>query len=112
MSDLTTVALHSALDGLAARQRTIADNIANLETPGYLAGRVDFESSLAAAIQAGDPADAGIATRRSTAPTGANGNNVQLDDETMQLIETQLPYQLTTQAVTNKLGLLRTAIDG
>jgi flagellar basal-body rod protein FlgB len=112
MPDLTMVALHSALDGLAARQRTIADNVANLETPGYLAGRVDFESSLSAALAAGDPSQAGITTRRSTAPTGVNGNNVQLDDETMQLIETQLRYQLTTQAVTNKLGLLRTAIDG
>lgn len=111
MSDLTTQALHQALRGLAARQRTIADNIANLETPGFLAGRVDFESSLRDAIASGTPGESGIATSRSAAPTGVNGNNVQLDDETLALIETELRYQVTTQAVTNKLGLLRTAIQ-
>ncbi|MET0853053.1 MAG: flagellar basal body protein, partial [Microterricola sp.] len=41
-------ALSSALDGLAMRQRTIADNIANVNTPGYHAKRVAFEGALAA----------------------------------------------------------------
>ena len=30
------------LRGLSLRQRTIADNIANIETPRFLAGTVDF----------------------------------------------------------------------
>ena len=36
LEDLTTTALHSALDGLSQRQRTTADNISNIETPGFL----------------------------------------------------------------------------
>ena len=39
---VTFVAMNSALDGLAMRQRVIADNIANLQTPGFRAGRVSF----------------------------------------------------------------------
>ena len=46
IGDVTSSALHSALSGLAQRQRVTADNIANLQTPGFLAGRVDFESGL------------------------------------------------------------------
>src|SRR6478736_1491816 len=38
LGDVTMSALHQALSGLALRQRTIADNIANIETPGFLAG--------------------------------------------------------------------------
>jgi flagellar basal-body rod protein FlgB len=112
MHDVTMSALHQALRGLSARQRTIADNIANLETPEFLAGRVDFEASLSAAVAGGDPAVAQISTGRSTAATGVNGNNVNLDQETLTMIETDLRYQMTSQAVSNKFGLLRTAIGG
>lgn len=112
MHDVTMSALHQALRGLAARQRTIADNIANLETPEFLAGQVDFEASLSAALAGGDPARAEITSSRSMAATGPNGNNVNLDQETLTMIETDLRYQMTSLAVSNKLGLLRTAIGG
>lgn len=112
MSDVTMVALHQALNGLSARQRTIADNIANLDTPEFLAGRVAFEDSLVSALADGDPAAAEVSTTRSLAPTGVNGNNVNLDEETLTLIETDLRYQMVTQAVSNRFGLLRTSIAG
>jgi flagellar basal-body rod protein FlgB len=110
VNDVTTTALHSALRGLSLRQRTIADNIANVETPGFLAGRVDFESSLRDAVAAGRPADAGASTARSVEPTRLNGNNVNLDAETLALVETGLRYQLTVQALTNKFTGVRSAI--
>ena len=110
MNDLTVSAIHSALRGLAARQRTVADNIANLETPGFLAGRVDFESSLRRA--AGTSAAAGVepSTSRSMDATGVNGNNVKLDDELVSSTETNLRYQLMVEAMSSKFRLLRTAI--
>ncbi|HEY9556598.1 MAG TPA: flagellar basal body protein [Acidimicrobiales bacterium] len=110
MPDVTTAGLHVALNGLSARQRVIADNIANLETPEFLAGRVDFESSLSAALSGDNPASAEITTERSMAATGVNGNNVNLDEETLALIETDLRYQVTSQAISSKFALLRTAI--
>src|SRR3546814_4129787 len=104
MPDVTTAGLHVALNGLSARQRMIADNIANLETPEFLAGRVDFESSLSAALSGDNPASAEITTERSMAATGVNGNNVNLDEETLALIETDLRYQVTSQAISSKIG--------
>src|SRR5207248_5148351 len=37
MIDSTGSAIYAALNGLSARQRVIADNVANIETPGYIA---------------------------------------------------------------------------
>lgn len=112
MNDVTTDTLHSALRGLAMRQRVIADNIANLDTPGFLAGRVQFEASLRNAIAGGDPSSVRPSPARSLAPTGVNGNNVNLDEETLANIDTGLRYQVVVEAMSAKFGLLRTAIGG
>jgi flagellar basal-body rod protein FlgB len=110
MIDPTASAIHSALSGLAARQRAIADNMANVETPGFTAGRVDFEDSLRTALATGDPGRAAMSTRRSSGPSGMNGNNVKLDDEVVELTETGLRYQLMVDAMNTKFRLLRTAL--
>ena len=51
MFDLTIQAIQTSLDGLAARQRIIAQNVANAETPGYTAQNVNFEDSLRARVR-------------------------------------------------------------
>ena len=110
MIDSTGSAIYAALNGLAARQRVIADNVANVETPGYVAGKVTFEDSLRAAIADGNPAGATVSTIQSTDPVNVNGNNVSLDNEVVSLTDTDLRYQLMVQAINQKFGLLRTAI--
>lgn len=52
-NSVSYVALNSALDGLALRQRAIAENVANVQTPGYQAQRVAFEDALASAVEDG-----------------------------------------------------------
>ena len=103
------VAINSALDGLALRQRVIADNVANIQTPGFLAGRVSFEESLAMAVADGSGA-ASPSTGRSLDAAREDGNNVNLDTETLLNIETNLRYQLATQAVDGTFSKLRTAM--
>jgi flagellar basal-body rod protein FlgB len=102
--------LHSALRGLSLRQRTIADNIANIETPRFLAGRVDFESDLRVAVAEGRTTTGAPAVARSLQPTREDGNNVNLDEETLAAAETGLRYELTITALTNKFNGLRTAM--
>jgi flagellar basal-body rod protein FlgB len=111
IGDVTSSALKAALDGLAQRQRVTADNIANINTPGFLAGRVDFESSLRGAIANGEnPASAVSVVARSLEPTNVNGNNVNLDSETVSATETGLRYQLALNALDGKYNTLRTAL--
>jgi flagellar basal-body rod protein FlgB len=111
ITDATSTALHAALSGLAQRQRVTADNIANLQTPGFLAGVVDFESSLRGAIAGGEtPSLNGGSVARSLQPTNTNGNNVNLDQETVTATETGLRYQLALNALDGKYNVLRSAL--
>lgn len=111
-SDPVGSALHSALDGLAYRQRVAADNIANVDTPGFTATRVDFEDSLRGALATGPGTDAEPTTTLSTAQAGANGNNVDLASETMTAMQATFSYQLLSRAVGDRFGLVSTAIGG
>jgi flagellar basal-body rod protein FlgB len=106
---VSLVALNSALDGLAMRQRVIADNVANIQTPGFLASRVSFEDSLATAVQDGTGATSPSLSHSMAAPR-EDGNNVNLESETLLNIQTQLRYQLATQAVNGKFATMRTAM--
>ncbi|MGN8245022.1 flagellar basal body rod protein FlgB [Cellulomonas soli] len=102
-------ALNSALDGLALRQRVIADNIANVQTPNYHARRVAFEEELTRAVSQGS-GSVTATVARSLEPTREDGNNVNLDTETLLNVDTNLRYQLATQAVSGTYSSLRTAM--
>ncbi len=110
MNELTLSAIQVAMNGLAERGRAIAANVANVETPGYLAKRVDFESSLRSAIADGDPATAGITTSISPEATNTQGNNVVLEDETVLGLKNGQQYQLAISAANAEFKLMRTAI--
>lgn len=109
LESLTTAALTTALRGLSQRQRAIADNIANVNTPGYLAKRVSFEESLATSVARGT-GTADIAVQQSLEPTRSNGNNVNLDTETLSNIDTVLRYQFAARAVESEFTSARTAM--
>jgi flagellar basal-body rod protein FlgB len=111
ITDVTTSTLHAALTGLSERSRVIADNIANVNTPGFLAGRTNFENALKSAVGNGaTPAVSGGTVSRSLEPTNTNGNNVNLDSETVIATETGLRYQLALNALDGKYSLLRSAL--
>lgn len=119
VSDAVSQVLATALDGVTARQRVVADNIANIDTPGFRATSVDFETQLKAAIDDGTFAAAGgnpVATTITTTPTdtpvGANGNNVDLRKETMSAVQSQFQYQMLTRAVADKFNLVKSAVTG
>jgi flagellar basal-body rod protein FlgB len=109
LESVTTAALQSALDGLSLRQRTIANNVANINTPGYHAQKVQFEDALAKSIDEGNGATTAT-TKRSLEPTNTNGNNVNLDEETLSNVDTVLRYQFATQAMNSELTQVRAAM--
>ena len=112
LEDTTMTALHAALSGLSQRQRVTADNIANINTPGFLAGRTDFESALSGELAGGGtPQVTGGTVARSLEPTNTNGNNVNLDEEEQILSRTGLSYQLALNGLDSKYSLLRTSLQ-
>jgi flagellar basal-body rod protein FlgB len=48
--------------------------------------------------------------QRSLEPTRVNGNNVNLDHETLTHIDTNLRYQLMLRVIDGKISTLRTAM--
>ncbi len=113
-SDPVAATLATALDGLSLQSKVIADNIANMDTPGFLASRVDFESSLRAAIADGTvtTAVASPVVTTSTDTPGANGNNVDLAAETLASVQAGFRYQLLSRAVGDRASLVTKAIGG
>ncbi|HZQ87353.1 MAG TPA: flagellar basal body protein [Acidimicrobiales bacterium] len=105
--------LHAALNGLMARQSVIANNIANASTPGFKASQVSFEAALRQAMQAGTaPAtDPSVVSPTMAAPN-QDGNNVNLEGETLSLAETELRYQAMVDAVNGQFQVLNTSIQG
>ena len=113
--------LRAAMSGLAARQRAIASNVANVDTPGYKASEVRFEDTLKSAISRGagatvNQASLNAAASRSTlvdaTTTRADGNNVDIDREMELLGEANLDYSAITQLMATRLGILRNVING
>jgi flagellar basal-body rod protein FlgB len=113
------LAAKKTLDAVAVRQEAIANNIANLETPGYK--RVDLDPSFRAeldrACASGDPNQ--IAALKPTlsvdpaaVPNSRDGNTVSLENEMMQLNENAMTHTLETQMLSSLLMRLKMAITG
>jgi flagellar basal-body rod protein FlgB len=113
LDDVSIDVLQSALRGLSAREQAISDNIANVNTPYFTARRVEFESALRRAVAEGaDPMGAPPSAFLTSDPAGLNGNNVDLNAETVLSAQTQMAYDLAARAVGDRFTLVRTAIRG
>jgi flagellar basal-body rod protein FlgB len=114
--------LQAAMSGLAARQRTIANNVANVDTPGFKASEVRFEDFLNKAVNSARPGTsvnqmALDARARATSlvdgtTSRADGNNVDIDQQMEMLSEANLNYSALTQVMSTRLGILRGVIKG
>jgi len=113
------LAAKKALDGVVLRQEAIANNLANLETPGYK--RLDlapaFQTELERACSTGDlqqiaALKPSLAPDPNAVPSGRDGNSVHLENELMQLNQNGVAHALETQLVSNMLSRMRLAITG
>ncbi|MBU2694765.1 flagellar basal body protein [Nocardioides sp. WV_118_6] len=113
-SDAVGFVLHSAINGLSVRQQVIADNIANVDTPGFRARSVEFESALSRAIESGSASaeDLGAVVSPTQTPVGANDNNVDLRKESIAAIQTQYQYQIMGRAISDRNARLGTMAGG
>ena len=122
--------LSRSLDFRTRRNTVLASNIANLETPGYKAKDLVFESALGAAMRASEPgplrvtdprhldgrnilplSDVRPALIRTGNPLGnLDENSVDLEREMVKLGENQVVYQALTQMVSHKFAQLRLSI--
>ncbi len=113
LDDVTIGALQSAMHGLSARQTAISQDISNVNTPFYRARNVAFEGDLRQALANGEnPLSVEPTTQYSQVEGGLNGNNVDLNAETLASAQTELSFQLALRATGDRFTLLNTAIKG
>src|SRR5439155_20002965 len=87
------------LDAAALRHRVIAQNVANVNTPGYRRLQVTFEGELERALQRGGGTGR-VQPQVVEAPGGtarADGNNVDIDREMGQLMKNSMLFNAFTQ---------------
>ena len=93
--------LEHALDIRAAKQRVVASNLANIDTPGYIAQRIDFDAAMRNAEATGS---VNPMVEESSAPGHSlDGNNVNLEGELSELSRNKLMYNVTAQIMASKL---------
>lgn len=129
LGDSTIGTVRSWLGGLSRRQQAIGNNIANIDTPGYRAQEVNFESELRRAIGGSTGRLLTTSARHIGAAPGRTGqlgtqaaqmltsqrldeNDVDIDQEMVKLSETQMRYQAAASALNTKVSTIRNVIRG
>lgn len=120
--------LDKAADGAWLRNEAIANNIANVDTPGYKRQDVSFEAELKHALKANkyvslddkvkdlnsDGRLSHVNPRTYTDYAGysyrLDGNNVDIDNENVELASNQIKYNALTQSIDQEFKNLATVI--
>jgi flagellar basal-body rod protein FlgB len=95
------------LDLLAARQKLVAANIANADTPGYKTKDIDFQREYQTLIKGQQPTTQeaeGLASK-------PDGNNVSIDRESRLLAENAIRFNLATTLIRGDFKAIRSAIE-
>jgi flagellar basal-body rod protein FlgB len=95
------------MDLLSARQKLVASNIANLDTPGYKTKDFDFQFEFLSQVGgAPNVVDApGLVIKN-------DGNNVSMDREARLLSENALRFNLAASLMKTQVKLVSSAIQG
>ena len=126
--------LHRSMDVSMLRQDVMADNIANADTPNFKRSSINFESRLRSALasegsggfQAAMTHERHIPFRQpvdyqSVQPnrqldylttSDNNGNNVDIEEESMNFLNNQLLYTLMTDSVNQQFARVNLVLRG
>ena len=132
LNDMPLLAmLKQRMSWLSARQNVLAQNVANVDTPGYTARDlkpVNFEDILKGATSSSQFAGGMTTTdprHISLTPGGAtefgdfnspdveanpSGNSVSLEQEMIRVSDTQAEYQAASNLYAKAIGMMKTAI--
>lgn len=95
------------MDLLSTRQKLVASNIANFDTPGYKTRDLDFQFEFMSQVE-------GLAPTISNVPglqVKNDGNDVSMDRETRLLAENAIRFDLASTLIKSQLKMVRTAIQ-
>ena len=116
MSEINNIVdlLEAGIRAESLRQKTIANNVANLETPGYRRVEVRFEELLTKCLASSDEVDLSkiepeVYQPRDT-PVKSNGNDVNYEGEVGQLIKNAIRHKALIRLLSKKYNQMDQAI--
>jgi flagellar basal-body rod protein FlgB len=100
--------LEKYMNLLAARQKLVTSNIANVDTPGFKTKDIDFQSEFQSLLNGSSsgPAAQDVSGLR----VKNDGNNVNLDREAQSLSENSIRFNAATNLLKGQLRMLKSAI--
>jgi flagellar basal-body rod protein FlgB len=118
LSDNTTNLLQTFLDVQSRRAEIVAGNIANADTPGFVAKDLDFNDYLRDAAKEAErspveskfPLSAPKVVEQTPTAIGVDGNTVDVGKEMSNLAQTGGAFNFGAKMLQSRLRLLRTAI--
>lgn len=106
MLDRIAANVERYMDLLSDRQKVVAENIANADTPGYTTKDIDFQSEFSKEPGAGAPHIQEVTSLQSK----SDGNNVHIEREARLLSENALRFSAASHLARAKLTAIRNAI--
>jgi flagellar basal-body rod protein FlgB len=106
MIDSLTNSLERYMDLVSTRQKLVASNIANADTPGYKTQDINFQASFQSVLEGGQPQQTevrGLTTKN-------DGNNVDLDREARLLSENAMRFSIATNLMKGEFTQIKEAI--
>lgn len=108
--------LAKMVDVTQMRHKVLAQNVANVNTPGYRKLEVSFDETLAAKLD--HDHDTRLKTLQpqiyvdDSSPDRLDGNNVDIDREMMRLSKNTLLNNALLQIITTKTAIMRRSMNG
>jgi len=107
MLDPIASSIERYMDLLSTRQKLVASNIANADTPGYKARDLDFQTEFRGLLEGGSPRVVEVSGLK----IKNDGNNVSLDREARLLAENALRFSLASNLMRTEIRLIKSAIQ-
>jgi flagellar basal-body rod protein FlgB len=107
MFDRVAGSLERYMTLLSQRQKLVASNIANADTPGYKTKDISFQNEFQSVLDGGQPAvvePEGLAVKN-------DGNNVSLDRESRLLAENALRFSVASMLAKSEMRVIRSAMQ-
>lgn len=107
MLDNVGVGIEQFMNLVSARQKLVASNIANADTPGYQTKDIDFQSELQIQMPGSKPNVIEVSGLKNK----NDGNNVDMDREARLLAENALRFSVASNLAHSEISAIRTAIQ-
>ena len=117
MSKTTSITdfLEAGIRAENLRQKAIANNVANLQTPGYRRIDVKFQELLAKALNSPGQIDLSeiksLVYQPRQTPVSSNGNDVTLEAEIGQMVKNTLRHKTYIRLLNKKYAQIQLAMD-